>query len=86
MIPYALIRPFLFALDAERAHELMIGLLAVGGSMGFWSRSPTCCNLIEVMVLEFPNLGGHAAALDKNGMTIDGVIDLVDDMREEVNQ
>lgn len=73
MIPYALIRPFLFALDAERAHELMIGLLAVGGSMGFRSRSPTRCNPIEVMGLEFPNRVGLAAGLDKNGMAIDGL-------------
>jgi dihydroorotate dehydrogenase len=73
MIPYALIRPFLFALDAERAHELMIGLLAVGGSMGFRPRSPTRCNPIEVMGLEFPNRVGLAAGLDKNGMAIDGL-------------
>jgi dihydroorotate dehydrogenase len=73
MIPYALIRPFLFALDAERAHELIIGLLAVGGSMGFRPRSPTRCNPIEVMGLEFPNRVGLAAGLDKNGMAIDGL-------------
>lgn len=69
---YSLARPFLFALDAETAHNLTIaGLSKVGGLM------PTCGNgpaeKISVMGLEFPNRIGLAAGLDKNGEAIVGL-------------
>jgi dihydroorotate dehydrogenase len=67
MIPYALIRPLLFTLDAERAHEMTLGLLAVAGSLGLAPRPPARNNPVEVMGLEFPNRIGLAAGLDKNG-------------------
>jgi dihydroorotate dehydrogenase len=73
MIPYALIRPFLFALDAERAHELTLGLLAAGGALGFAPRLPARNNPAQVMGLDFPNRVGLAAGLDKNGTAIDGL-------------
>jgi dihydroorotate dehydrogenase len=73
MNPYALIRPFLFTLDAERAHELTLGLLAAGGSLGFASRQPARNNPAQVMGLDFPNRVGLAAGLDKNGTAIDGL-------------
>ena len=73
MTPYALIRPFLFALDAEHAHELTLGLLAIGDSLGFRHRSPVCATPVEVMGLQFPNRVGLAAGLDKNGTAIDGL-------------
>ena len=73
MIPYALIRPFLFTLDAERAHELTLGLLAAGGSLGFAPRLPARNNPAQVMGLDFPNRVGLAAGLDKNGTAIDGL-------------
>jgi dihydroorotate dehydrogenase len=73
MKPYALIRPFLFALDAERAHELTLRLVALGDSLGF-RRSPGTGNRpINVMGLEFPNRVGLAAGLDKNGTAVDGL-------------
>ena len=72
MIPYALIRPLLFALDAERAHELTLGLLAVGGSLGL-GRPPAAGKPVDVMGLRFPNHVGLAAGLDKNGTAVDGL-------------
>jgi dihydroorotate dehydrogenase len=73
MIPYFLIRPLLFALDAERAHELTLRLLAVGDSLGFSPSSPVSSAPVEVMGLHFPNRVGLAAGLDKNGSAVDGL-------------
>ena len=73
MIPYALIRPLIFALDAERAHDLTLGLLAIGGSLGLAHSRPAGGDPVEVMGLEFPNRVGLAAGLDKNGTAIDGL-------------
>ena len=73
MIPYALIRPLIFALDAERAHDLTLGLLAIGGSLGLAHSRPAGGDPVEVMGLEFPNRVGLAAGLDKNGTAVDGL-------------
>ena len=73
MSPYDLVRPFLFALDAEHAHELTLRLLAIGDSLGLPYSSPTRGKPIEVMGLRFPNRVGLAAGLDKNGTAIDGL-------------
>lgn len=73
MIPYVLIRPILFALDPERAHDLTLRLLAIGGSLGFAHSTPAGNAAVEVMGLRFPNRVGLAAGLDKNGTAIDGL-------------
>jgi dihydroorotate dehydrogenase len=73
MSPYALIRPLLFALDAERAHELTLDLLAIGDSLGFRREPATNGIAIEAMGLRFPNRVGLAAGLDKNGTAVDGL-------------
>lgn len=73
MNSYALIRPFLFALDAERAHNLTLSLLAAGDSLGLPCLSPASSKPLEVMGLQFPNRVGLAAGLDKNGTAIDGL-------------
>jgi len=73
MISYALIRPFLFALDAERAHEWTLSLLALGASLGIGDSTPVSANPVDVMGLHFPNRVGLAAGLDKNGTAIDGL-------------
>jgi len=73
MSPYALARPLLFSLDAERAHELTLRLLAIGDSIGIPPSPPALGKPIEVMGLEFPNRVGLAAGLDKNGTAIDGL-------------
>jgi dihydroorotate dehydrogenase len=73
MTPYALIRPFLFALDAECAHELTLGLLTIGASLGLGDSTIPSGNPVEVMGLHFPNRVGLAAGLDKNGTAVDGL-------------
>jgi len=73
MSPYALVRPLLFSLDAEHAHELTLRLLAIGDSLGILPSPPALGKPIEVMGLEFPNRVGLAAGLDKNGTAIDGL-------------
>ncbi|OHC65713.1 MAG: dihydroorotate dehydrogenase (quinone) [Rhodocyclales bacterium RIFCSPLOWO2_02_FULL_63_24] len=73
MNPYALIRPFLFALDAERAHELTLSLLAKSDSLGFRYSTLVNSKPAEVMGLQFPNRVGLAAGLDKNGIAVDGL-------------
>ncbi|MDP2852178.1 MAG: quinone-dependent dihydroorotate dehydrogenase [Gallionella sp.] len=72
-MPYAVIRPFLFALDAERAHELTLKLLAIGNLLGLVQSSPVHSTRVEVMGLQFPNRVGLAAGLDKNGTAVDGL-------------
>ena len=73
MIPYPLIRPLLFALDAERAHELTLRLVALGDSLGAASAAPADGPPVDVMGLRFPNRVGLAAGLDKNGTAVDGL-------------
>ncbi|MCM2309717.1 MAG: quinone-dependent dihydroorotate dehydrogenase [Sulfuritalea sp.] len=72
-MPYALIRPLLFTLDPERAHELTLGLLAIGGALRFGQAATADANAVDVMGLHFPNRVGLAAGLDKNGTAIDGL-------------
>ena len=73
MIPYPLIRPLLFALDAERAHDLTLHLVALGDSLGGGRPAPADGTPVEVMGLQFPNRVGLAAGLDKNGTAVDGL-------------
>ena len=75
LIPYALTRPFLFALDAEAAHDLTMGLLARGqGTPLQWAwSSETISDPIELAGLTFPNRVGMAAGLDKNARCIDAL-------------
>ncbi len=69
---YRLIRPLLFALDAERSHHLTLRALnsinRVPGGGALLSRlyAPPLLPF-EVMGLRFPNPVGLAAGLDKNG-------------------
>ena len=59
---YALVRPFLFALDPETAHHVALQFSAVAGFLS--SRPPPCP--VKVMGLEFLNPVGMAAGLDKH--------------------
>ncbi len=72
---YSLARPFLFALDAERAHRLTLAGLDLSTMLGvarFIFGRPVNAPL-RVMGLQFPNAVGLAAGLDKNGEHIDAL-------------
>jgi dihydroorotate dehydrogenase len=72
---YSLARPFLFQLDAEKAHDLTLKTLKFAEKTGALALQPKApaCQPREVMGLTFPNAVGLAAGLDKNGAVIDGM-------------
>ena len=75
MLPYSLVRPFLFGLDAEAAHDLTLATLArLQGSplQCLWAQTRVD-DPVVVAGLRFPNRIGLAAGLDKNGACIDGL-------------
>lgn len=72
MLPYALIRPLLFSLDAESAHNLTLRLLAFTDAAGYPCSPTPVANPIELMGLKFSNRIGLAAGLDKNGTAVSG--------------
>lgn len=71
---YSLLRKFLFSLDPETAHAVTLNMLWLAQKIGFTKllikpiSQPT-----EVMGLQFPNMLGLAAGLDKNGDYIDAL-------------
>ncbi|OGS82293.1 MAG: dihydroorotate dehydrogenase (quinone), partial [Gallionellales bacterium GWA2_59_43] len=69
MNPYNLLRPAMFALDAETAHHLTLNGLNVANKLGLMSLAATrpAADPRTVMGLTFPNPVGLAAGLDKNG-------------------
>jgi dihydroorotate dehydrogenase len=74
MLPYCLVKPFVFALDPETAHELTLaGLAALQKTGVLPAYRPLRASPVTVMGLEFPNRVGLAAGLDKNGEIIDAL-------------
>lgn len=74
---YRLLRPLLFRLDAERAHELTIDSLAFASrrpgvlrAMGWLWNLPDTRLHTNVFGLDFPNPIGLAAGLDKNAVAV----------------
>jgi len=75
---YGLARPFLFAMDAERAHGAGLHALETAyrtGTSGLLTRRPKPLPT-KILGLEFPNPVGLAAGLDKNGAHIDALLAL----------
>ncbi|WP_036111516.1 MULTISPECIES: quinone-dependent dihydroorotate dehydrogenase [Luteibacter] len=72
---YDLIRPLLFALDAETAHGLTLYASDVAQRSGFSSliAKPPADLPVKVFGIDFPNPVGLAAGLDKNGEHLDGL-------------
>lgn len=69
---YPLVRPALFALDAESAHELTLKNLQRAHALGFTRCfGPTPLAPVTLMGLRLQNPVGLAAGLDKNGACID---------------
>ena len=72
---YLLLKPLLFQLDAEFAHDLTLKSLKFAeksDALNLYPQAPICVSR-EVMGLTFPNAVGLAAGLDKNGAVIDGM-------------
>lgn len=75
---YNLARPFLFCLDAERAHGLGLSALELAyrtGTNALLGPRPAPMP-VKAMGLDFPNPVGLAAGLDKNGEHIDALLSL----------
>lgn len=74
-LTYRLLRPFLFRLDPETAHELGLAALRTVAHMGRLNplRSPPLLKPREAFGLHFPNPVGLAAGMDKNGDCIEGL-------------
>jgi len=72
-LPYSLIRPLLFALDAETVHDLTIAMLAATQHTPFRHlyRQTRIQDPVSLCGLNFPNRLGLAAGLDKNARCID---------------
>lgn len=75
---YSLARPFLFGVDAERAHGLGLFSLeaAYRSGLGSLLAKPPRPMPVKVLGLTFPNPVGLAAGLDKNGAHIDALLAL----------
>jgi dihydroorotate dehydrogenase len=72
---YSVLRPLLFRLAPELAHQLTLGSLDLGSVMGLSSllAKPVAPSPVRVMGLDFPNPVGLAAGLDKNGDHLDAL-------------
>lgn len=73
MDAYSILKPWLFRLDPETTHDLVLRVLPHCPPALF--RAPECrpADAVELMGLRFPNPIGLAAGLDKNGECIDGL-------------
>jgi len=75
---YALARPFLFCLDAERAHDLGLASIEAAYRTGLnplLAVKPAALP-VNVFGIGFPNPVGLAAGLDKNGAHVDALASL----------
>lgn len=71
---YSLVRPFLFYMDAESAHNLTLPALHRAQAMGLTKLlAKPIADPRTVMGITFPNPVGLAAGLDKDGRYIDGL-------------
>ena len=78
MTVYAIARPLLFSLDAERAHGVSLQALEAAYRSGVLPLvSPHCAPFpTKVFGLTFPNPVGLAAGYDKNGAHVDALLAL----------
>src|SRR6478752_2421559 len=75
---YPLLRPLLFTLDPETAHDVAFAALdaAVASGAAQLTAPRVSASPVVAMGLEFPNRVGLAAGLDKNAAHIDGLATL----------
>jgi dihydroorotate dehydrogenase len=70
---YQALRPLLFRLPAERAHDFTLGALEYAHRLRLLPARRPDATPVRCMGLEFPNPVGLAAGLDKNGAHIDAL-------------
>ncbi len=70
---YSLLRPFLFAMDAENAHHFTFRQLQRAYCLGLLPKTDPHTAPTKLMGLDLPNPVGLAAGLDKNGEYIDAL-------------
>lgn len=70
---YSLVKPLLFALDPEQAHDISLDMLQLLHPLLPRRRVN---HPVRVMGLDFPNAVGLAAGLDKNAEYLDGLASL----------
>ncbi|MDK2123629.1 quinone-dependent dihydroorotate dehydrogenase [Parachitinimonas caeni] len=75
---YSLLRPLVFCMEPEKAHQTTFKWLDTARSLGLTGllRGNVPDAPVEVMGIRFPNAVGLAAGLDKNGEHIDGLASL----------
>ena len=75
LVPYGLVRPLLFRMDPEAAHDLTLSALArtQGTLLQRLYAQPQVSDPITLAGLRFANRVGLAAGLDKNARCIDGL-------------
>lgn len=75
---YPILKPLLFQLDAETAHDYTLSSLRIAEKTGLLKCYPAApvCQPRQVMGISFPNPVGLAAGLDKNAAVIDGMATL----------
>jgi dihydroorotate dehydrogenase len=66
---YSLAKPWLFALDPEKAHDLVFSNITTAANLGLLraATGPVIDDPIQILGLTFANRVGLAAGLDKNG-------------------
>jgi dihydroorotate dehydrogenase len=69
---YSLAKPWLFALDPEKAHDLVFSNITTAANLGMLriAAGPVVSDPFELLGLTFANRVGLAAGLDKNGAHI----------------
>jgi dihydroorotate dehydrogenase len=70
---YSILRPLLFSMDSERAHDLSLSALHYMPQFCF-KKPPN--RPVEALKLQFPHVVGLAAGLDKNGEHLDALAKL----------
>ena len=75
LVPYGLVRPFLFGMDAEAAHDFTLKALArtQGTPLQLAYAQAQVADPVTIAGLRFPNRVGLAAGLDKNARCIDAL-------------
>lgn len=69
---YPLLRPLLFSLPPEKAHNLSLNGLDLAARLGLMKQT-LHADPVTIMGIPFPNRVGLAAGLDKDGAHIDGL-------------